>query len=104
MQFLRGRDYVTLLADIGDPAKGGNGTVMRGGFAVASLRPVTGVGDLLNDGLCGWFEVQKRAGAVNENLVDITVRVQWQGGQGGPQVYELVSMKSDRGQRWNPNP
>jgi len=93
MQRLRGLDFLDLLNLIDTQ---GNGTFYQGNFAVAglSVRPSDG------DGMCGWFEVRKRAGAVNDNLVDITVRVEWRGKRGGDQVFQLVSMRSDRGLRW----
>lgn len=93
LQRLRGMPYSRLLDDIADPP--GDGTRRTGSWFVAGLR----VRDGDADGQCGWWQVEKRAGAVNDNLLDIVVRVQWRSRRGGDQVFELRSMRSDRGLR-----
>lgn len=82
MQRLRGMPY----ADVAALA----GTTQN--FEVATLKPVQG-----DTNGCGEITVATHAGVTNGNLVDITVRVVWQGNRGGAQTYEMAGMKSDRG-------
>ena len=57
------------------------------------------------DGLCGRFQVVKRAGVVNNNLLDLMVFIEWRGQRGGNQTFQMASMRSDRGMRFvAPNP
>jgi|GEM_PF-2792554 len=99
MQGLKGRGLVTLLEWIDGtqtPPAGwtADGTTVQGPFEVYGLKEQTGD----TDG-CGWVQITKRAGAVNDNLLDLTVRVEWET-NGRDMAYELNSMKSDRGKRW----
>ena len=52
------------------------------------------------DGQCGRFRLQKNAASADDNLIDLTVWVEWAGQRGGNQQFMLVSMRSDRGMRW----
>jgi len=99
MQFLRGLPYSGATDGNDIIAHLGANATWSGDFAVNGLRPAPNDTDG-SPTICGWFSVTKRAGSVNNNLVDITVRVQWRGGRGGPQIYEMVGMKSDRGTRY----
>jgi Tfp pilus assembly protein PilV len=97
MQQLRGLPFGAVpqsLLDMIDTQ--GDGNVFQGNFNVVGLRVQPGDADQQ----CGWFELRKRAGAVNENLIDITVRIDWAPAQGRAQQFMLVSMRSDRGTRW----
>jgi hypothetical protein len=95
LQQLRGLTFPQLLDLVNTQ---GNGSFFQGSFEVLGLRSQAGDAD----GRCGWFEVRKRPGVVNENLIDLTVRVEWLGSRGGNQDFQMVSMRSDRGQRWTP--
>ncbi|MHC4600871.1 MAG: prepilin-type N-terminal cleavage/methylation domain-containing protein [Planctomycetota bacterium] len=103
LQQLRGMPYLNLLNYIDAPPAGITvvGTTAHGNFDVIGLRlavnPATGVID--QDGMCGRFEVQK-VGAVNDNLLNLNVFIEWRGQRGGNQTFQLSSMRSDRGTRW----
>jgi prepilin-type N-terminal cleavage/methylation domain-containing protein len=96
MQRLRGMDFEVLLAMVNDPP--GDGTSVEGAFAVHGLRARGADAD----GDCGWFEIRKRAGAVNDNVLDITVRIEWESRRNAAMEYQMVSVRSDRGMRWEP--
>ena len=109
VQRLRGMNFLDLLNLIDAPPAGitSNGMMATGNFEVLGLRlfidPITNLPDA--DGMCGRFEVEKRAGVVNDNLVDLTVFIEWRGQRGGNQTFEMGSMRSDRGMRYvAPNP
>jgi len=96
MQRLRGLDYEDLLILVNTSP--GDGTLRTGSFGVNGIA----VQDGDADGECGWFEIRKRTGVVNENVLDITVRIEWRSGRGRDRDYEMVSVRTDRGLRWEP--
>ena len=96
MQRLRGMNYEELLTLVATVP--GDGTIRTGSFGVYGLAVRRGD----PDGECGWFEIRKRAGAVNENILDLTVRIEWRSDRGRDQDFELVSVRTDRGLRWEP--
>ena len=99
MQRLRGIPYGDLLVMI-QGANPANRSI-TGDFAVNGVLPAPNDTDG-DPNQCGWFSLQIRNGSVNDNLIDITVRVRWRQRGVGTRTYELQSVKSDRGTRFSP--
>jgi prepilin-type N-terminal cleavage/methylation domain-containing protein len=122
LQRLRGMSYLDLLNMVDAPPPGApnfiqsDGTTAEGHFEVVGLR--LSVDPLNNnqpdsDGFVGRFTVSKTVQykddlnetVLDNNLVDLTVFIEWRGQRGGNQTFEITSMRSDRGERWQqPDP